>query len=309
MAIDKTLEGKVAVITGGARGIGKGVAKALIERGAKVVIGNRSVDQGEATVKEFNDAAGYKVASFIRTDVKDYKDNIALFQFAEKEFGGVDIAFLNAGIMGKGVDTPFTLPDDEIDTRIMSVNGSGTMKGTKIALLHMAKQKKKGVIVHCSSILGMHQIYCTAAYVAAKHALTGWTRSFGLLPQICDVRVNAVCPGFLDLSEVPVYDTDSMDGPIIDLFTHVPKTKLQTVIDAVLLLIEDEQRNAQTLLALPGNEILVEEPPTPIEAPLLGSAVTPEFEEQFRKYERDTVKYQRKVLAETIREYEEKYSN
>ena len=56
MAVDKTLEGKVAVITGGARGIGKGVARALIERGAKVVIGNRSVDQGEATVKEFNDA-------------------------------------------------------------------------------------------------------------------------------------------------------------------------------------------------------------------------------------------------------------
>lgn len=87
----KSLEGKVAVLTGASRNIGKAVAVELVSRGAKVVIGDILDKQGEETVQELNNSAGSKVAVYIHTDVTKYDDNTALFKLAEKEFGGVDV--------------------------------------------------------------------------------------------------------------------------------------------------------------------------------------------------------------------------
>ena len=88
--------GKVAVVTGGSRGVGKAVAQALIERGSKVVIGDVLDKAGQETVNELNKQAGgdSKVAVYIHTDVSIYKDAIALFKLAESEFGGVDVSGL-----------------------------------------------------------------------------------------------------------------------------------------------------------------------------------------------------------------------
>lgn len=87
----KSLDGKVAVLTGASRNIGKAVAVELVSRGAKVVIGDILDKQGEETVQELNNSAGSKVAAYIHTDVTKYDDNVALFKLAEKEFGGVDV--------------------------------------------------------------------------------------------------------------------------------------------------------------------------------------------------------------------------
>ena len=88
--------GKVAVVTGGSRGLGKAVAQALIERGSKVVIGDVLDEAGQETVNELNKQAGdnVKAAVYIHTDVSLYKDVIALFKLAESEFGGVDVSGL-----------------------------------------------------------------------------------------------------------------------------------------------------------------------------------------------------------------------
>jgi NAD(P)-dependent dehydrogenase (short-subunit alcohol dehydrogenase family) len=86
------LKGKVAVLTGASRGIGKAIADALIENGANVVIGDILVKEGEEVVAAYNAKAGTKVAAFIHTDVTKYSDNQALFKLADAEFGGVDVS-------------------------------------------------------------------------------------------------------------------------------------------------------------------------------------------------------------------------
>ncbi|KAI9495975.1 hypothetical protein BDB00DRAFT_179129 [Zychaea mexicana] len=304
MTVERTLEGKVAVITGGGRGLGKAVAAALIERGAKVVIGNTTVAQGTATVDEFNAAAGCKVAAFKQTDITTYKDNIALFQFAEKEFGGVDIAYLNAGVAGNATDIIFLPPDDENDARAMNVNAVGTMKGTKIAMLHLAK-RGGGVIINCSSTLGSNAVPSMSAYVASKHAMNGWTRCFSMLPQICNVRVNAVCPHFVETDMlVPNPDQLSRGGPVLNLVDKIPKTTTENVVNAVLLLIEDETRNAQTLMALPGDVIREQEP-----APPAPETITPEFVELMGNYAQDYVTFHKKELEDYLKVYEKQYGN
>ncbi|KAI8144766.1 hypothetical protein BJV82DRAFT_606184 [Fennellomyces sp. T-0311] len=300
---DKTLDEKVAVITGGSRGIGKAVAAALIERGARVVIGDVLEVEGGATVQEFNAAAGRKVAAFIRTDVTKYGDNIALFQLAEKEFGGVDIAFLNAGIGGRAADVALLPIDEELDERAMSVNGISVMKGTKVAILHMAK-RGGGVIVNTASILGLRSLPTTSSYGASKHAVVGWTRSFNLLPSICNVRVNAVCPHFVDTDIIAVNSERKAQGsPMTELIPKINKAKIGTVVKAVLMLIEDQQRNAQTVLALPDDVIKVDEPPPCF----LTEGVTPEFQQEYKQYEADYTTYYRKVLDYSLSVYNEKY--
>ncbi|KAG2221300.1 hypothetical protein INT45_000213 [Circinella minor] len=329
MAIEKSLEGKVAVITGGGRGLGKAVAVALVERGAKVVIGNTTESQGLATVEELNNAAGSKVAAFKRTDITTYKDNIELFQFAEKEFGGVDIAYLNAGVAGSATDIIFTPPDgnffffirilamhsqtqfniysginflDEKDSRAVEVNTIGTMKGTKIAMLHLAK-RGGGVIIACSSTLGSNAVPSMSAYVTSKHGLNGWVRSFSLLPQICNVRVNAGNNNTTDML-VPTQDIIDRGGPLLDLVDKIPKTTSENVVKAVLTLIEDETRNAQTLLVLPGDVIREQEPTAP-----LPETMTPEFIECMGQYAGDYIQFHKKELEEYLPIYEEKYGN
>lgn len=86
------LKGKVAVLTGASRGIGKAIADALIANGANVVIGDILVKEGEEVVAAYNAKAGTKVAAFIHTDVTKYSDNQALFKLADAEFGGVDVS-------------------------------------------------------------------------------------------------------------------------------------------------------------------------------------------------------------------------
>ncbi|KAI8144768.1 hypothetical protein BJV82DRAFT_656052 [Fennellomyces sp. T-0311] len=290
MVISKDLEGKVAVITGGSRGIGKAVATELVARGVRVVIGNLSQENGEDTVRELNDRAGSKVAAFVRTDVALYADNIALFKYAEKLFGGVDIAFLNAGIAGAASDIIFTAFDDAYDEHLMNVNAMGVIKGS-------------------------HPLQSMAIYSASKYAVNGWTRSLNWLRKVCNVRVNAVSPSYLDTDLVAdlseLYDSSK---PLAEFLPKTPKVSMDTVVRAVLMLIEDEERNgnsyaqsmcniecliseylaAQTLLALPGDVIRVEDPPAP-----LMEGVTPEYEETCRKYEDDYVPFYKKLLERT----------
>ncbi|KAG2221815.1 hypothetical protein INT45_013311 [Circinella minor] len=231
-------ENKVAVITGGSRNIGKNVANALIEKGAKVIIGDILDREGQKTVEEFNSRVGKHVASFLHTDVTKYKDLMELFQLAENTFGGVDIVFLNAGIT---LDHDILLDplDDEQDEKIMNVNTMGIIKGTKVAVRHLNK-RGGGVIVATSSALGLEAYSYTSMYNASKHAVVGWIKSFEHLPSVCNVRINAVCPYAVEtdfLKQFPkpmVRLTQSINSIPVDM---------DTVIKAVILLIEDKKRN------------------------------------------------------------------
>ncbi|KAI8991100.1 hypothetical protein BDF20DRAFT_831179 [Mycotypha africana] len=258
-----SVKDKVVVITGGSQGIGKAIADALIDNGAKVVIGDILEQKGQEAVAAYNKKAGSKVAVFIRTDVTKYEDNLALFKLADTEFGKVDHALLGAGI-ATNANSNFTALDDHLETNIFDVNVTGLIKGTKVALLYMAK-RGGGSIVHIASVAGFYSSPGLSSYSASKHAVVGYTRSFQLMPHICNVRVNALCPYWVETDLIRSVSNATAEDDLLyaDIVKNSPRTPMSTVIDAFFTLITDESRNTQTLMALPdGLEIMT--PPVPL---------------------------------------------
>ncbi|KAI7850314.1 hypothetical protein BDC45DRAFT_518535 [Circinella umbellata] len=284
---EKNLSGKVAVITGAASGIGKATVIALAERGAKVVIADVAEEAGEAAVQEINAKLKSEVAIFQKTDVTKYKDYIALFQRTEKEFGGVDIVFLNAGT-GK----------DESDEFMINVNTMGVIKGTKVAILHLAK-RGGGVIVNNASTGAFTADLDIAAYCASKHAVVGWTRSFDLLPQIANIRVNAVCPAGLATNFSAAMVDEMRDLPLFGSRDVIPLTNMETVVRAVLTCIEDESLKGETLLALPGD--IVRSQPRPEQIP---ENVTPELIELYTSNASKNVDHYKGLLNKALDKYD-----
>src|ERR1043166_5308008 len=142
----KEFEGKVALVTGGGSGIGRATAIAFAREGAKVVIGNRNAERGEETVAMIRKAGGE--ASFQRTDVLVTKDIEALVNRAVSKFGGLDLAFNNAGI--EGDIAPLTDQTEANYDAVMNVNVKGVWLSMKYEIPRML-QRGGGVIVNCSS--------------------------------------------------------------------------------------------------------------------------------------------------------------
>ncbi|CDS04169.1 hypothetical protein LRAMOSA07124 [Lichtheimia ramosa] len=237
---------QVAVITGGSRGIGHAIASALVKRNINVVIGDLLDKEGQAAVDAFNKSANKIVAAYKHTDVTKYKDLLGLFELAEKTFGGVDIAVLNAGTT-KGFNI-FTQPmDDEADMFIHQVNVGGVTKGNKVALKFMQK-RGGGTIINTASMAGVGAMSGLDNYVATKHAVVGWTRSLSYLHNACNVRVNAICPYWVDTELIR---SDDIDNPFGAFINKCPKTPISVVVDAALQCIDDSSLSGTTLLCLP----------------------------------------------------------
>ncbi|GAN02009.1 15-hydroxyprostaglandin dehydrogenase [NAD(+)]-like isoform X1 [Mucor ambiguus] len=291
------IRGKVAVITGGSRGIGKSVADVIIANGGMVIIGDLLEKEGKSVVAEYNERAGKQVAAFIRTDVTKYSDNMALFQLAEKEFGGVDYALLNAGI-GYNANSMFSPLDDKMEEKVMQVNTIGVIKGTKVALLHMAK-RGGGSIVHVASAAGFFSSPGLASYNASKHAVIGYTRSFQLMPYICNVRVNALCPYWVDTDLLAtVKTTDNQEEPFYNVIKHSPRVPMKTVVEGVMTLFTDTERNTETLLATPEGTISMETPHPP------DSFQSKEANNAFKKYIQDAIPLGKAQLKQALQRYE-----
>ncbi|KAI9490650.1 hypothetical protein BDB00DRAFT_875112 [Zychaea mexicana] len=298
---DNYFSGKVAVITGGSRGIGRAVAEALVSRGCKVVIGDVLDQVGQETVNELNTrAAGVKAAAYIHTDVTVYKDVLALFKFAESEFGGVDIAFLNAGVINKP-DYMFSPLDDEAEKLLPEVNISGVVKCTRVAMLAMAK-RGGGVITVTASCAGFLGPFAQSIYNATKHAVVGWTRSLGMLKDICNVRVNAVCPHWVetDMRHKITKKGEVVVDPYPAFVQQSPTVKIDTVVSGVLSLMEDESRNTETLLTLPPNILRVQEPIQPFP-----EQSNPAYDQLAEQYEKDALVYYKSLLGPALKKYEQ----
>ncbi|KAJ8658957.1 hypothetical protein O0I10_005339 [Lichtheimia ornata] len=292
----KSLDGKVAVLTGASRNIGKAVAVELVSRGAKVVIGDILDKQGEETVQELNNSAGSKVAAYIHTDVTKYDDNVALFKLAEKEFGGVDIAFLNAGI-GTNANTMFMPLDDKLDERMLDINTTAVVKGTKVAMLHMAK-RGGGAIVNTASVAGFLASPSVGIYAASKHGVVGWTRSCGIFKEVCNVRVNALCPYWVSTDLKTDLANKTNNDPFDTMVSSAPTTDMETVVEAVLRMIEDESLNSTTLLALPGNVIRAQEP-----IPPYPEILSEEYLSTVKKYQAESIAFYKQQLADALKRY------
>lgn len=180
------LKNKVAIITGGAGGIGKATAKKFIMEGAKVMLVDLKEDVLKKTVEELNS----EHVHFHAADVSNAENVKAYLEACIFQFGGVDIFFNNAGIEGK-----FSSIEDypeEIFDRVIAVNLKGVWLGCQMVI---PKMKNGGSVILTSSVAGLKGFKNLAPYVASKHAVTGIMRSAALEFADRNIRVNSVHPG------------------------------------------------------------------------------------------------------------------
>ena len=181
------LRDKVALITGGASGIGKATALALAERGAVVVIADVN-PEGKKLAEQID-------GHFVSVDVRELEANEEMVAFAVEQAGGIDHVFLNAG-----VSTNTWLGDDfdvELYRRAMAINLDGVAFGVQAALPALRK-RGGGSIVATASLAGLTGMPMDAIYTANKHAVVGIVRALGPALVGEGIRVNAVCPGFTE---------------------------------------------------------------------------------------------------------------
>ncbi len=190
----KKLEGKIAFITGGGRGIGRAVGAAFAREGAQVALVARSLGEVERAAREIADEFGVETAH-AACDVSDAVAVERAFAEARERFGrGPDILVNNAGI---AESAPVVKTPDEMWHRHLAVNLSGTFYCTRAALPPMIG-RGWGRVINVASIAGKTGAPYIAAYAASKHGVLGLTRSVALEVATKGVTVNAICPGYVD---------------------------------------------------------------------------------------------------------------
>ena len=233
----KEFEGKVALVTGGGSGIGRATALAFARDGAQVVIGNRNVQRGEETISMIHAAGG--AASFQRTDVSVAADIEALIKHAVSEYGGLDLAFNNAGIEGKA--GPLVEQTESNYDAVMDINVKGVWLSMKYEIPRML-ERGGGAIVNCSSVAGVIAFPGIGIYSASKHAVIGLTKAAALEYSAQGIRINAVNPAVIDTEMVDRL-ADGMNMKKGDLTTFHPIGRLgrvEEVAEAVLWLCSDK---------------------------------------------------------------------
>ena len=184
--------GKVALVSGGARGIGAATSRLLAREGAAVVLADVLEAEGRETEAEIAEAGGR--ATFMRLDVTDEDNWQHVIDATVAAYGKLDVVVNNAGISGRT-----TVEETAAETwdRVMEVNGKGVFLGTKLAIPELRKAGG-GSIVNISSIYGIVGSETSAAYHASKGAVRIFTKSAAIQYASEGIRVNSVHPGFVD---------------------------------------------------------------------------------------------------------------
>lgn len=182
---------KVAVVTGAASGIGKGIAEVYAKEGAKVIVADYDMSGAETVAEEI--IAGGGQASAVQVDVSDNDQVVATIQTAIDTYGGLDILVNNAGIMDK--NEPVAEIDTEKFDRVIAVNVNGVMYGMRAAINYWLNEDKPGNIINITSIGGLIHGVAGTTYVASKHAVSAMTKSTAFMYTKQNIRVNGIAPG------------------------------------------------------------------------------------------------------------------
>lgn len=188
------LEGKVAIVTGAAMGMGKETAILFAEAKAKVVIADFNEEKGQAVAEEIKAAGGE--ASFVKVDISNSQDVQAMVKFAVDTYGKLDVAVNNAALTPD--DKPAHDFDEDYWNRLIGVDLTGTALCLKYELKQMREQGEGGSIINISSVSGFRPQPNNIAYVAAKHGVVGMTKVAALENGPLNIRVNSVAPGAID---------------------------------------------------------------------------------------------------------------
>ena len=180
--------GKVAVVTGGASGIGLATAQRLTKEGSQVVIVDLDTAQGEAAARDLG-------GRFERIDVGDSDEWRGLVERVTDDLGGIDIAYLNAGVTTQQGDIT-ALTDDQY-RRVMGANVDGVVYGAR-AVVPAIEARGGGAIVATASLAGLIAFAPDPIYTLTKHAVVGLVRSLAPQLQAKNITINAICPGIVD---------------------------------------------------------------------------------------------------------------
>ncbi|MGF6732115.1 NAD(P)-dependent dehydrogenase (short-subunit alcohol dehydrogenase family) [Paraburkholderia youngii] len=192
--MDRKLGGKVALVTGGASGIGRATAIAFAHNGAAVVVADADAAGGRETV-EFIETHCDARATFVQVDVADGDSVKTMVRSAVDSFGRIDMAFNNAGVPDRAASLHVSTQENW--DRVMSVNLEGVWHCMKAELDHMLVAGK-GAIVNNSSRSGLVGVPSDGVYGAAKHGVIGLTKAAAIEFAARGIRINAVCPGLVE---------------------------------------------------------------------------------------------------------------
>ena len=231
------LRDKVALVTGGASGLGRATCFQLASEGVEVVVADVDVDGGQTVA---SDVGGH----FVECDVRTLQANEAAVQFCVDRCGGLDLVYLNAGIAsGCGLGDDFS---EEKYRRAMAINLDGVVFGAQAAFSAL-RARGGGAMVATASLAGLLAMPLDPIYAANKHAVVGLVRALGPVFGGSGVRVNAICPGFAESAII----ADARADLVAAGFDIIPA---ETVAEAVVRLFADDGVNGECWFVQPWRE-------------------------------------------------------
>jgi len=240
----RKLEGRVALITGASRGIGRAIARGYAKEGAVIAVTARTEGDLHSLAGEVQSAGGKALA--IRADLVDVAAPAEVIRQVLEAFGTIDILVNNAGIGSSSSPRPVVDFDDEFWNKTLALNLTAPYKLSK-AVLPIMLQKKWGRIINIASINGKLPAIHGAAYTASKHGLLGLTRTLALEVARDGITVNAICPGPVktEMNERRVeYDAKRLGLSMVELESRLTpigrRLEPEEIVPMALLLALDE---------------------------------------------------------------------